>query len=107
MFDFPDSRSNMETVGLLARLARFVVADLTDAKMVIDELLDLVPNNPNLPVQPILEKGRPFPADLDQLRHSMLPLFEYENESHLFASIESRVVVPAQAALERRSAPAR
>jgi hypothetical protein len=99
MFDFPDSRSNMETVGLLARLARFVVADLTDAKMVIDELLDLVPNNPNLPVQPILERGQPFPAELNELRESMLPLFEYENESHLFDSFDSHVLVPAQAAL--------
>lgn len=55
-FDWPPSpsRSLTETVQLLARMARFVVVDLEEAKSVPHELQSLVPGGHTLVIQPIV-----------------------------------------------------
>jgi hypothetical protein len=56
-FDKPASRTILETVGTLARLARFIVADITDPKSIPQELAEIVKALPSVPVQPILQEG--------------------------------------------------
>ena len=58
LFDFsgPESRNVTETVTLLARMARFVVADLTDPSSIPLELQSFVPDM-HIPVQPLLLAG--------------------------------------------------
>jgi hypothetical protein len=56
-FDRPKSRDTHETVGTLARLARFVIADITNPRSIPQELVSIVEQLPSLPIQPILLEG--------------------------------------------------
>src|SRR5262249_42566263 len=67
-FDKPRNQTTAETVALLARMARFVIADLTDAKSVLQELRDIVPNNPMLAVQPLVIANQDEPGMFDFFR---------------------------------------
>jgi uncharacterized protein YjbI with pentapeptide repeats len=101
IFDFsiPASRDVTETVKVIAGLARFVIADITDATEVRGELLNVVPDFPSLPVQPILLRGQPEFVSLSHLKRFpwLLPSFEYDTEEHLLANLDQSVVGPAEA----------
>lgn len=67
VFDFsrPVSRTTAETITTLSGMARFVVADLTDARSVLQELMSIVPTMPSLPVQSLLMEDQEEPGMLD------------------------------------------
>ena len=69
LFDFeqPQSRSPTATVTTLANLARFVIADLTDATSVLHELQAIVPTRLSLPVKSIILASQCEPAMLESL----------------------------------------
>jgi hypothetical protein len=69
VFDFEKSQSQTttETVTLLARMARFVIADLTDAKSVLQELQAIVPSSPKLPVRPLIITAQDEPGLFDSI----------------------------------------
>jgi uncharacterized protein YjbI with pentapeptide repeats len=97
-FDKPSERDITETVSLLAHLSRFVIADITDARSIPQELTVIVPNLPSVPVLPILldseneygmfEHFKRFPWVLD--------VFKYENESHLMGVLRDRLIPDAE-----------
>ena len=55
-FDKPTSQTTDETITLLARMARFIIADISDAKAVLQELRAIVPDLPSVPVQPVIAR---------------------------------------------------
>jgi hypothetical protein len=57
-FEKPRSQTTINTVTLLARMARFVIADISDAKSVLQELDSFVKDSPKLAVQPIIVTGQ-------------------------------------------------
>jgi uncharacterized protein YjbI with pentapeptide repeats len=59
VFDFlPSSNRDLsETIGILGSLSRFVLADLSEAKSIPQELQIIVPNLPSVIVAPIIQSG--------------------------------------------------
>jgi hypothetical protein len=105
MFDFtpPASQTTLETVSTLAHMARFVIADLTDAKSVLQELQAIVPNNPSVPVQPILLASQEEPGMFDFFRRFswVLESYRYHSLDEVLASLDNKVITPAERARER------
>ena len=89
----------LETVTLLARMARFVIADLSDAKSVLQEMQAIVPISPMLPVQPLINTSQEEPGMFDFfVRYPwFLKTYRYGSPSQLIADLDERVVGPAEA----------
>ncbi|MCK6695069.1 MAG: pentapeptide repeat-containing protein [Thermoanaerobaculia bacterium] len=83
-----------------AHLARFVIADVTEPRIVIQEIPHIV-DNVAVPVQPILlhghEEGELITlADLRKNHRSLLDTFVYENEISLINNLEEKIIEPAE-----------
>jgi uncharacterized protein YjbI with pentapeptide repeats len=98
-FDHPSNRNIKETVMLLAGMARFVIADITDPSSVAMEL-DSIVTGVRVPVLPIIQSGsEPF-AMLEDLEDwgTILPVYYYTGcdsllndlSAHLLPEIEGK-----------------
>ena len=101
VFDFrpPQTRDLSETVSTLAHLARFVIADLTDARSVPQELTTIIPSLPSVPVVPIVNAGADPPYALFGHFHAypwVLPVYCYTDIVKLAEEIESSIIDPAE-----------
>jgi uncharacterized protein YjbI with pentapeptide repeats len=100
LFDFEGSvnRSTDETITLLARMARFVIADVSDAKSVLQELRGIVPNLPSVPVQPIIVSTQDEPGMFDYYRPYpwFLKTYRYATTHQLITDLNERVIRPAE-----------
>lgn len=105
LFDFlkPASRNLTQTVSTLAHLARFVIADITDAKSIPQELERIVPHLPSVPIQPLLlashRKYGMF-SDFEDYPWVLKP-FIYQSQSALVAALDKKVIAPAEARLKK------
>ena len=103
LFDWekPSNRDITETVSTLAHMAKFVIADITDAKSIPQELTIIVKNLPSVPVQPLLLASQHEYGMFEHFRNfrSVLPIVFYNSQVELLASVEQKVIAPAEAKL--------
>jgi hypothetical protein len=101
LFDFegPATQTTEETISTLGRMARFIIADLTDAKSVLQELRSIVPNSPSVVVQPLLLATDKEPGMFDFFRKFpwVLEPVRYRSQKALIAGLSANVVAPAEA----------
>ena len=107
-FEKSSSRTTDETITLLARMARFVIADLSDAKSVLQELRGIVPDLPSVAVQPLILIPQEEPGMFDFIRKFpwVLKPYRYDSQEHLLANLDRSVGDRAEAmVLELRGGP--
>jgi Pentapeptide repeats (8 copies) len=100
LFDFekPASRNLTETISTLAHMARFVVADITEAKSVAQELQRIIPDLPSVPVQPLLQASdHEYGMFEDFYMYPwVLKAYRYQDIDTLLQSIQTQIVDPAE-----------
>jgi len=97
-FDKPANLDTQETITTLARLARFAIADITEAKSIPQELVSIVESLPSLAIQPLLQRDSE-PWDMyDHMKKYpwVLPVHRYIDLPDLLATLEERVIGPVE-----------
>jgi uncharacterized protein YjbI with pentapeptide repeats len=97
-FDKPASRDLTETVSTLAHMARFIIADITEAKSIPQELQALVPNLA-VPVQPLLLASEYEYGMFEHFKKYpwVLEMYRYDSLDEVLTSLESKIIRPAEA----------
>ncbi|SRR5579885_601287 len=96
-FNITGSRSVTETITLLGRMARFIIADLTEPSTIPKELEAIAPTLA-VPVQPLLQgSARPYSMFKDSWKYRwVLKAHWYQGPNDLLASIKEKVITPAE-----------
>jgi Pentapeptide repeats (8 copies) len=106
VFDFkgPDNRDVLETIGTLMRMSRLIIADITDALVIREELMENIPHLA-IPLQPLLHiEAEEYPTFKHIKRHPwVLPTFYYHDIPHLLASFHDHIIEPTEDMLLRKS----
>jgi len=106
-FEKQPSQDFIKTIFSLVQMSRFVIADVTDSKIVLEAVSDIV-SNLAVPIVPLsmksTEKELATLHDIRRNHYSLLDAFPYNNLDKLLASLTEKVIVPAEArALELQS----
>jgi hypothetical protein len=106
-FDRPATLTTTESISLLARMARFVIADISDAKSLLQELHAIIPDNPSVPVQPLIVTPQEEPGMFDffRLYPWVLTPHRYANQYQLIADLDARVIRPAESKVRELRSP--
>ena len=96
LFDFekPTSRDLTETISTLAHMARFVIADLTEAKSIPQELQQIVPDLPSVPILLLLQaRAKEYSMAEHFKRYPwVLPIYRYHNVDDIHQSMKKHII---------------
>jgi uncharacterized protein YjbI with pentapeptide repeats len=99
LFDFPppESKDVIETISTLAHMAKFIIADITDAKSVPQELESIIPHLPTVPVQPILHVSATEYGTFEhcELYDWVLETYRYNDLGDLLKNLKEKIIDPA------------
>ena len=95
-FDKPGSRDLTETISMLAHLSRFVLADLTDARSIPQELKSIIPHLPSVPIQPVLLASQRGYAMFEHFERFpwVRPTCYYQDTEQLLDMLETQILAP-------------
>jgi uncharacterized protein YjbI with pentapeptide repeats len=98
-FDKPTSRDLTETISTLAHMARFIIADLSDARSLPQELQAIVPDLPSVPVQPLVLASDEEYGMFEHFKryHWVLEVYRYDDPDEVLTSLETKIISPAEA----------
>jgi len=100
VFDFekPANRDLTETISTLAHMARFVIADLTDAKSIPQELSAIIPNLPSVAIQPLIHVDDTEYAMFEHWQRYpwVLETYRYATLVTLLTHLKEDVIDPAE-----------
>jgi hypothetical protein len=100
LFDFekPASRDLTETIATLAHMARFIIADLTEAKSIPQELQRIVPDLPSVPVQPILQASAEEYSMFEHFTRYpwVLETYRYQTLEEVMTTLTENIIMPAE-----------
>ena len=103
IFDFkkPQNQDIIETVTTLAGMSKFVIADVTDARVIADELRSFVPEFA-IPVVPLFQPSRKEPKPYASL-HTLYKKYDwvfqpvkYKSKKDLINNLSMQVIKPAE-----------
>jgi hypothetical protein len=107
LFDFekPSNRDLTETVSILADMARFVIADITDPRSIPQELGRIVPNLPSVPVKPLLQVSQQEYGMFETFRRYpwVLEPFRYSDSLDLLEALDSEIIGPSASMAKERT----
>lgn len=103
IFDFEqvDTRDITETITLLARISRFVIADLTEPSSIPQELQAIAPDVA-VPIRLIIqEQHTPYAMSTDLKKYPwVIKPFRYSDITHLLACIDIQILEATDAVAE-------
>jgi hypothetical protein len=98
-----------QSIKTLASMARFVIADLTDAPSVLMELGAIVPAFPLVAVRLMIKKSAHEYGMLEEIRSYRSVVedtYEYEDVEKVIALIKENIIVPAEEKMRELRPPA-
>jgi uncharacterized protein YjbI with pentapeptide repeats len=100
LFDWEPSASRdlTETIVTLAGMCRFIIADLTDAKSIPQELSHIIPTFQSVPIRPILLGSKKEYSMYEHWENfnNVLPIFPYSDTNHLLENLQTEVIEPLE-----------
>jgi hypothetical protein len=104
-FDKPEGRDLTETITTLARMSRFIVADITDPKSIPQELATIVPDLPSVPVAPLIQASEQPYAMFEHLQRYgwVLPVVRYKDTAELLRKLPKSVIEKAEQKAKRQT----
>lgn len=106
-FEVPSNRDVTETVSVLAHMARFIIADITEPRSVPQELMAIIPTLPSVPVQPlVLESEEPYAMFEHFSAYPwVLETCRYSDRDFITRNLSACVIEPAENYLSARRKP--